>query len=50
MNPYTKEQVRFILNNYIKKYKIKSLLVEPIKINYEKLKENYKKLKTQRQS
>ena len=35
--------IRFdILNNYIKKYKIKSLLVEPIKINYEKLKENYK--------
>jgi len=31
-----------ILNSYIKKYKTKSLLVEPIKINYEKLKENYK--------
>jgi FkbM family methyltransferase len=31
-----------ILNSYIKKYKPKSLLVEPIKINYEKLKENYK--------
>tara|TARA_B110000977_G_C11035027_1_gene476726 strand:- start:876 stop:1628 length:753 start_codon:yes stop_codon:yes gene_type:complete len=34
--------VRFdILNNYIKKYKTKSILVEPIKENYEKLKENY---------
>ena len=31
-----------ILNSYIKKYKTKSLLVEPIKENYEKLKENYK--------
>jgi len=30
------------LNNYIKKYKIKSLLVEPIKNNFEKLKKNYK--------
>ena len=37
--------IRFdILNNYIKKYKIKSLLVEPIKINYEKLKHLYIKL------
>ena len=35
--------VRFdILNSYIKKYKTKSILVEPIKQNYEKLKENYK--------
>ena len=34
--------VRFdILNNYIKKYKTKSVLVEPIKENYEKLKKNY---------
>jgi len=31
-----------ILNSYIKKYKTKSLLVEPIKENYEKLKKNYK--------
>ena len=30
------------LNNYIKKYKVKSLLVEPIKNNFEKLKKNYK--------
>ena len=34
--------VRFdILNSYIKKYKTKSILVEPIKENYEKLKKNY---------
>ena len=34
--------VRFdILNSYIKKYKTKSVLVEPIKKNYEKLKKNY---------
>ena len=33
--------VRFdILNSYIKKYKTKSVLVEPIKENYEKLKKN----------
>jgi FkbM family methyltransferase len=31
-----------ILNFYIKKYQTKSLLVEPIKENFEKLKENYK--------
>ena len=30
-----------ILNNYIKIYKIKSLLVEPIKESFEKLKKNY---------
>ena len=30
------------LNFFIKKYKIKSLLVEPIKENFDKLKENYK--------
>ena len=30
-----------ILNNYIKTYKIKSLLVEPIKESFEKLKKNY---------
>ena len=30
-----------ILNSYIKKYKTKSLLIEPIKENYEKLKKNY---------
>lgn len=29
------------LNNYIKKYNTKSLLVEPIKENFEKLKKNY---------
>jgi FkbM family methyltransferase len=29
------------LNHFIKKYKIKSLLVEPIKENFEKLKKNY---------
>ena len=34
--------IRFdILNSYIKKYKTKSILVEPIKENYEKLKKNY---------
>jgi len=34
--------IRFdILNGYIKKYKTKSILVEPIKENYEKLKKNY---------
>jgi FkbM family methyltransferase len=34
--------IRFdVLNAYIKKYKTKSLLVEPIKENYEKLKINY---------
>ena len=31
-----------ILNSYIKKYKTESLLVEPIKENYEKLKKNYR--------
>jgi FkbM family methyltransferase len=31
-----------ILNSYIKKHKTKSILVEPIKENYEKLKKNYK--------
>ena len=31
-----------LLNFYIKKYKPKSLLVEPIKENFEKLKDNYK--------
>ena len=31
-----------VLNYYIKKYQTKSLLVEPIKENYEKLKKNYK--------
>ena len=30
-----------VLNYYIKKYQTKSLLVEPIKENYEKLKKNY---------
>ena len=30
-----------ILNFYIKKYQTKSLLVEPIKENFEKLKQNY---------
>ena len=35
--------VRFdLLNFYIKKYKSRSLLVEPVKENFEKLKENYK--------
>ena len=35
--------VRFdLLNFYIKKYRCKSLLVEPIKENFEKLKKNYK--------
>ena len=35
--------IRFdTLNHYIKKYKIKSLLVEPILENFEKLKKNYK--------
>ena len=35
--------IRFdILNSYIKKHKTKSILVEPIKENYEKLKKNYK--------
>ena len=34
--------IRFdILNSYIKKYKINSLLVEPIKENFENLKKNY---------
>jgi len=32
------------LNYFIKKYKIKSLLIEPIKENFNKLKENYKNL------
>ncbi len=31
-----------IINKYIKSYKVKSLLVEPIKESFEKLKENYK--------
>ena len=31
-----------VLNYYIKKYQTKSLLVEPIKENFEKLKKNYK--------
>ena len=31
-----------ILNYYIKKYQTKSLLVEPIKKNFEQLKKNYK--------
>ena len=31
-----------VLNYYIKKHQIKSLLVEPIKENFEQLKENYK--------
>ena len=31
-----------VINYYIKKYKTQSLLVEPIKENYEKLKINYK--------
>ena len=30
-----------LINHYIKKYKIKSLLVEPILENFEKLKKNY---------
>jgi len=33
-----------LLNFYIKKYKCKSLLVEPIKENFEKLKKNYNNL------
>jgi FkbM family methyltransferase len=32
------------LNYFIKKYKIKSLLIEPIKENFNKLRENYKNL------
>ena len=36
--------VSWVLNYFIKKYKIKSLLIEPIKENFKKLKENYKNL------
>ncbi len=42
---FSKKQISkltLLCKHLIKKYKIKSLLVEPIKINYEKLKENYK--------
>ena len=34
-----------ILNYYIKNYKIKSILVEPIRKNFEDLKNNYKEYK-----